>query len=193
MAGAMMVPVGRLLLLSGIRKDEMLTAMAWLTMPAMLGPITGPPLGGIMTDLFGWRSVFWLNIPVAVVGFALVAWKITPLPVQTPGPPDNRGLVLVGGALAAVMAGLETVGRGILPLGLPEALLLLGGIVAMLALLNPLAVIGTAIFVAGIFVGSDAMSRAAGVPTYIADMLLASALLFMVLAILLTKMRVLRG
>jgi ABC-type uncharacterized transport system permease subunit len=55
------------------------------------------------------------------------------------------------------------------------------------------AVIGTAIFVAGIFVGSDAMSRAAGVPTYIADMLLASALLFMVLAILLTKMRVVRG
>jgi simple sugar transport system permease protein len=63
----------------------------------------------------------------------------------------------------------------------------------MLALLNPLGVIGTAIFVAGIFVGSDAMSRAAGVPTYIADMLLASALLFMVLAILLTKMRVVRG
>ena len=44
MAGAMMVPVGRLLLLSGIRKDEMLTAMTWLTMPAMLGPILGPPL-----------------------------------------------------------------------------------------------------------------------------------------------------
>ena len=73
------------------------------------------------------------------------------------------------------------------------AAIALGIIVAMLALLNPLAVIGTAIFVAGIFVGSDAMSRAAGVPTYIADMLMASALLFMVLAILLTKMRVVRG
>jgi ABC-type uncharacterized transport system permease subunit len=61
-----------------------------------------------------------------------------------------------------------------------------GIIVAMLALLHPLGVVLTAIFVAGIFVGSDAMSRAAGVPTYIADMLMATALLFMVLAILLT-------
>ncbi len=134
MAGAMMVPVGRLLLLSGIRKDEMLTAMAWLTMPAMLGPIMGPPLGGIMTDLFGWRSVFWLNVPVAVVGFALVAWKITPLPAQSPGPPDIRGLVLVGGALAMLMAGIESVGRGVFPPGMPEALLVLGGVFALLAL-----------------------------------------------------------
>jgi general nucleoside transport system permease protein len=63
----------------------------------------------------------------------------------------------------------------------------------MLALLHPLGVILTAVFVAGIFVGSDAMSRAAGVPTYIADMLMAVALLCMVLAILLTRVRVVRG
>jgi len=59
--------------------------------------------------------------------------------------------------------------------------------------LHPLGVVVTAIFVAGIFVGSDAMSRAAGVPTYIADMLMATALLCMVLAILLTRFRVVRG
>jgi len=125
-AGAMMVPVGRLLLLSGIRKDEMLTAMTWLTMPAMLGPILGPPLGGILTDLFGWRSVFWINLPVALFGFIMVAWKITPLPRTHPGPPDLRGLALVGGALATGMAGIETVGRGILPDWWPAALLLMG-------------------------------------------------------------------
>jgi general nucleoside transport system permease protein len=65
--------------------------------------------------------------------------------------------------------------------------------VAMLALLHPLGVVVTALFVAGVFVGADSMSRAAGVPTYIADMLLAVALLFMVLAILLTRFRVVRG
>ncbi|MGL4280787.1 MAG: ABC transporter permease, partial [Albidovulum sp.] len=59
-----------------------------------------------------------------------------------------------------------------------------------LALLNPLGVVATALFVAGIFVGADSMSRAAGVPTYIADMLLAVSLLFMVLAIRLTRFRV---
>jgi EmrB/QacA subfamily drug resistance transporter len=134
MAGAMMVPVGRLLLLSGIRKDEMLTAMTWLTMPAMLGPILGPPLGGILTDLFGWRSVFWINLPVAAFGLVMVAWKITPLPPANPGPPDLRGLALVGGALAAATAGIETVGRGVLPDHWPGVLLALGGVLGWLAI-----------------------------------------------------------
>ena len=65
-----------------------------------------------------------------------------------------------------------------------------GIIVAMLALLNPLGVVVSALFVAGVFVGADSMSRAAGVPTYIADILLATALLTMVLAIRLTRTRV---
>ena len=63
----------------------------------------------------------------------------------------------------------------------------------MLALLHPIGVVFSAIFVAGVFVGADSMSRAAGVPTYIADILLASSLLFMVLAILLTRFRIVRG
>lgn len=134
LGGAMMVPVGRLLLLSSIRKEEMLTAMTWLTMPAMLGPISGPPLGGLLTDLFGWRSVFFINVPVAVLGLALVAWKIPPSPTRDPGPPDIRGLVLLGGALAAFMAGLETVGRGVLPPWWPEGLLLAGLGLGVLAL-----------------------------------------------------------
>jgi EmrB/QacA subfamily drug resistance transporter len=134
MAGAMMVPVGRLLLLSNVPKHEMLTAMTWLTMPAMLGPISGPPLGGLLTDWFGWRSVFWINLPVAVLGLVAVAWKITPLPRVEPGAPDLRGLALVGVALAALMAGLETVGRGVFPRLWPEALLALGLVVGALAI-----------------------------------------------------------
>jgi len=134
MAGAMMVPVGRLLLLSGIRKDEMLTAMTWLTMPAMIGPISGPPLGGVLTDLFGWRSVFWINLPVAVIGLIMVAWKIEPLPRTDPGPPDVKGLVLVGGALATLMAGIETIGRGIFPPGWPEGLMALGVVLTLWAI-----------------------------------------------------------
>ena len=65
-------------------------------------------------------------------------------------------------------------------------------VVAMLALLHPLGVVIAALFVAAIFVGADSMSRAAGVPTYLADIMLATALLLMVLAILLTKFRVRR-
>jgi len=133
LGGAMMVPVARLLLLRQVRKDEMLTAMTWLTMPAMIGPISGPPLGGFLTDGFGWRSVFYINLPIGVLGLALVAWKIPRVPPGDPGPPDKLGLVLIGLALAFFMFGVETVGRGVLPRGVPEATLLLGLLVGGVA------------------------------------------------------------
>jgi len=133
LAGAMMVPVGRLLLLRGLRKDQMLMAMTWLTMPGMLGPISGPVLGGVLTDLWGWRSVFWINIPVGVLGLCLVAWKIPAVKVEHPGPPDTRGLLLVGIAMASFMFGLETVGRHVMPSGLPEVGLVLGVLVGVVA------------------------------------------------------------
>lgn len=101
---------------------------------------------------------------------------------------------LLSGGLAALGGWSEVAGlKGHLSLDLSPGFGYTGIIVAMLALLHPLAVIPAALFVAGVFVGSDAMSRAAGVPTYIADILLATALLFMVLGIQLSKLRVVRG
>ncbi|TCZ57830.1 MDR family MFS transporter [Roseicella aquatilis] len=132
--GAMMVPVARLLLLRQIRKEEMLGAMAWLTMPAMIGPISGPPLGGFLTDAFGWQSVFLINVPIGALGIALVAWKIPAIPPTHPGPPDRLGLLLIGTALALFMFGLETIGRGVVPAGLPQAGLALGLLVGWAAI-----------------------------------------------------------
>ena len=129
LGGAMMVPVGRLLLLRGVAKKDMLSAMAWLTMPALLGPVTGPPLGGVLTDLWSWRAVFWINVPIGLIGFALVAWKIPHVPPTRPGPPDVVGLALTGTALALVMFGIETVGRHVVP-GWVSVLALAAGILA---------------------------------------------------------------
>ncbi|WP_149541072.1 MDR family MFS transporter [Siccirubricoccus phaeus] len=126
LGGAMMVPVARLLLLRQVRKDQMLNAMAWLTIPAMIGPVSGPPLGGFLTDAFGWRSVFLINVPIGLLGILMVAWKIPRLEPSDPGPPDLKGLTLLGLALALFMTGLETFGRGVLPRGMPEVALLLG-------------------------------------------------------------------
>ncbi len=114
--GAMMVPVGRLLLLKSVTKAEMLAAMTWLTMPALLGPVSGPPIGGLLTDLYGWRSVFLINLPLGVIGFVLAASMIprTP-PEDAVAAPDLRGMVLIGAALALGMTGLESVGRHVLP------------------------------------------------------------------------------
>ena len=100
---------------------------------------------------------------------------------------------LLSGGLAGLAGFSEVSGlKGALTLDLSPGFGYTGIVVAMLALLHPLGVVVAALFVAAIFVGADSMSRAAGVPSYIADIMLASALLFMVLAILLTKFRVRR-
>ncbi len=100
---------------------------------------------------------------------------------------------LLSGGLAGLAGFSEVAGlKGSLTLDLSPGFGYTGIVVAMLALLHPLGVVLAALFVAAIFVGADSMSRAVGVPSYIADIMLASALLFMVLAILLTKFRVRR-
>lgn len=139
----------------------------------------------------------WVIQTRTTLGFEIRAVGQNPEAARFAGMPVNAVLVktaLLSGGLAALAGWSEVAGlKGHLSLDLSPGFGYTGIIVAMLALLHPLGVVVTAIFVAGIFVGSDAMSRAAGVPTYIADMLMAVALLFMVLAILLTRVRVVRG
>ena len=100
---------------------------------------------------------------------------------------------MLSGGLAALAGFSEVAGlKGTLTLDLSPGFGYSGIIVAMLALLHPLGVVVAALFVAGVFVGADSMSRAAGVPTYLADIMLATALLLMVIAVLLTKFRIMR-
>ncbi|AFO92361.1 ABC transporter permease [Phaeobacter inhibens] len=100
---------------------------------------------------------------------------------------------LLSGGLAGLAGYSEVSGlKGALTLDLSPGFGYTGIVVAMLALLHPIGVVFAALFVAAIFVGADSMSRAAGVPSYLADIMLASALLLMVLAILLSKFRLRR-
>ena len=66
--GSMMVPVGRLIVLRATPKAGLVGALAWLTVPALLGPVMGPPLGGYITTFWDWRWIFWINIPIAAAG-----------------------------------------------------------------------------------------------------------------------------
>ncbi|PLZ04507.1 MFS transporter [Burkholderia sp. WAC0059] len=129
LGGAMMVPVGRLILFRRVRREELLSATTWLTMPALAGPLLGPPLGGFLTDALSWRSVFWINVPVGVAGMLLCARFLGPSDAERPRAPDLSGMVMIGLALTALMVGVETLGRGVLP---PEVPLV--GIAAGLAL-----------------------------------------------------------
>ena len=73
--GALMVPVGRIVLLRQIPKQDLVDAMAWLTMPALLAPILGPPLGGLIVTVADWRGIFLLNLPIGALGLCLLAWS----------------------------------------------------------------------------------------------------------------------
>ncbi|MGY9047457.1 MAG: ABC transporter permease, partial [Rhodobacterales bacterium] len=141
--------------------------------------------------------VVWVIQTRTTLGYEIRAVGLNAAAARFAGIPVGKVMIktaLLSGGLAALAGFSEVAGlRGTLTLDLSPGFGYTGIVVAMLALLNPLGVVVSAIFVAGIFVGADGMSRAAEVPTYIADILLATALLFMVLAILLTKFRVLRG
>jgi EmrB/QacA subfamily drug resistance transporter len=118
LGGAMMLPVGRLVLLRTVPRSQMIVAMPWVTMPALIGPILGPPLGGFIVTYLSWRWVFDINVPIGVLGAMAVSMFITDVrEADRGGRLDFTGLILTGFAMAALMAGLETIGRHIVPAG----------------------------------------------------------------------------
>ncbi|MGH7002777.1 MAG: DHA2 family efflux MFS transporter permease subunit [Alphaproteobacteria bacterium] len=130
MGGAMMVPVGRLVLLRSVPKAELVSALALVTIPALIGPVIGPPLGGILTTYFSWRWIFWINVPIGVLGIAMALIFIRDLPEEDIPPFDWPGFALAALGLAALMLGFETVGRDMLPLAV-VVVLLTGGAAAL--------------------------------------------------------------
>ena len=110
--GAMMVPVGRLVLLRSVEKSELVRALSWLTIPAMLGPMLGPVLGGAITTWAHWRFIFLINLPMGALGMWL-AWRYIPDLRQVVGPLDLRGFLLSAGGLSLAMFGLSAIGRGL--------------------------------------------------------------------------------
>ena len=115
LGGAMMVPVGRLVMLRTVAKAELMRAMSLLTAPAVFGSILGAPVGGFIVTYFSWRWIFFINVPAGVLGIALVLTLIPDVREQSAVPLDWRGFLLSGIGLAALVLGFETVGRGAVP------------------------------------------------------------------------------
>lgn len=114
MAGAMMVPVGRIILLRRVPKDELLNAMAVLSMPALLGPIIGPPVGGFFVTYMSWHWIFLINLPVGVLGVVLV-FKYIRADIPDGRPPlDWLGFILSAVALATLVVSFESIGHSAL-------------------------------------------------------------------------------
>lgn len=113
MGGAMMAPIGRLILLSSVPRKHLVSAMSWALVPAFLGPLTGPPLGGFIVTYLNWHWIFYINLPIGLLGFVLVQRLIpvVPRPARSGGF-DWRGFVLCGTGLGCLLFGLELIGHG---------------------------------------------------------------------------------
>ncbi|OWY28702.1 MFS transporter [Herbaspirillum robiniae] len=109
--GAMMVPVGRLVILRSVEKVNLVKALSYLTIPALFGPVLGPPLGGFITTYFHWRWIFFINIPISILGLYLATRFIPDLKAEQVSPLDWPGFVLSALGCSLLMMGLATAGR----------------------------------------------------------------------------------
>jgi EmrB/QacA subfamily drug resistance transporter len=123
MGGAMMTPVGRMVLVRTIAKRDLLNAMAWVTMPALIGPVIGPPVGGFITTYASWHWIFIINVPIGIVGILLATRFIPEVRAEKHEPFDTLGMLLAGLGIAGVAFGFSVLGLNFLPWWIVVALI----------------------------------------------------------------------
>jgi len=126
MGGAMMTPVGRLILVRSIDKRLLVHAMSLVTIPALVGPICGPPLGGFITTYASWHWIFIINVPIGLAGLAMATRYIPDVRAERPAPFDYVGFILSGLGIGGLAFGLSVMGLEFLPIGVVAALLGVG-------------------------------------------------------------------
>jgi simple sugar transport system permease protein len=186
------------LMLDGPMKDP--TAMGWPQSVALMGELELAkliPQTRVHTGLLFAVSLavaLWALMKYTVLGFDIRALGANPRAAAFSGVPVTRTIVVVAllsGALAGLAGAIEVAGRtSYLTLDMSPGYGYSGIVIAMLAALHPLAVVVASVFVAGMLVGADSMSRAVGVPTFIADVIVAASLISVLVATLLTQYRV---
>jgi EmrB/QacA subfamily drug resistance transporter len=108
--GAMMMPVGRLVLMRNVEKRDLIQATSWVLIPAVVGPIMGPPVGGfIVTYLHSWRWIFYLNVPTGLIGIVLVSLFIANDKGEMPEKTDYKGIFLSSLSLGLFLFGFELI------------------------------------------------------------------------------------
>src|SRR6516162_5609539 len=128
MGGAMMTPVGRLILVRSVDKRELINAMVWVTLPALIGPLIGPPLGGFITTYISWHWIFLINIPIGLAGIVLVTIYIADVRAEKSDPLDVVGILLAGLGIGGLAFGGSVLGLNFLPAGVVTALIVTGAV-----------------------------------------------------------------
>ncbi len=130
--GSMMTPVGRNIIVASSPRSYLVKALAWFTLPAILGPLAGPPLAGAILEFGNWRWIFFINIPVGLLGLAIVGMFVPRLPRSAIGRFDWRGFLMLGLSITLAMLLIETGGLANRPL--PMRILVLGAALLAAAL-----------------------------------------------------------
>ena len=128
MGGAMMTPVARLILVRTVNKQELVVAMIWVTVPALTGPMIGPPLGGFITTYISWHWIFLINVPMGIAGIILATIYIKDVRAENPDPFDLMGALLAGVGIAGLVFGGSVLGLNFLPLPVTIALIVMGAL-----------------------------------------------------------------
>lgn len=115
MGGAMMTPVARLVLVRATAKRDLVSAMAWLTIPGLVGPLVGPPVGGFITTFFTWHWIFLINVPIGLAGIWLAGRFLPDVETAHERPLDKTGFVLSALSASGVVFGLSVVSLPALP------------------------------------------------------------------------------
>jgi len=131
MGGSMMVPVGRITLVRTFAKSDLLRAMSFVSIPALVAPMLGPIAGGLIVAYLHWRVIFFLNIPIGLVGLVLVYLHLPDYREEETHPLDVVGLILFGSGIALLSYVLEVFGEH--TLGVREITGLLAVSLALLA------------------------------------------------------------
>ena len=123
--GALMVPVGRLVVLRASDKRDLVNMMQFISTPGLIAPVLGPSVGGFITTFSSWRWIFYLNVPIGLLGLALVAAFMVNHKAEQHRSFDTPGFILSGAGLASLLFGLNQLGRP--TLDVKVTVLLIGG------------------------------------------------------------------
>jgi EmrB/QacA subfamily drug resistance transporter len=134
--GAMMTPVGRVIVLKSVPKTQLVQAMNYITIPAVLGPLLGPSVGGFIVTYFSWPWIFFINLPIGIAGVFMVRMFIPEVEAAAVAPFDLRGFVLIGMAVLGLVFGFEALGRGVVPVPVILASIAAGALFSGLYLMH---------------------------------------------------------
>ncbi|MBD0415643.1 MFS transporter [Oryzicola mucosus] len=113
--GSMMTPIARLVLVRATERSQLVSALAWLTIPGLIGPLAGPPVGGFITTYFSWHWIFLINVPIGFAGIVLSGIFLPHIPSEGANKLDVKGLFLSGIAASGIVFGLSVISLPALP------------------------------------------------------------------------------